>query len=118
MTKKKNVRILIIYSIAPIYSIKSCIILHHHHSLDDNDYENILSDKVNIGRITTANDNRNNLPPELLNALAWHSKSSGNISRMGSRLPVVGSWHVFERALWNENSKTNELVSCFLAQIK
>lgn len=95
----------VVVLIAPIYSIKSCIILHRHHRFDDNDYENILSDKVNIGRITTANDNRNNLPPELLNALAWHNKSSGKISRMGSLLPVVGSWQVFERALCKDIRK-------------
>lgn len=41
------------------------------------------------------------LTAELLSALAWHIKSSGNTSRNGITLPVCGSVHVFRRALCN-----------------
>jgi len=46
-----------------------------------------------------AKDNRNMRWPELLNALAWQSRSSGKISRMGRCRPDVGSWQVLARAL-------------------
>lgn len=39
------------------------------------------------------------LTAELLNALAWHNKSSGNTSKNGTAFPVSGSTHVLRRAL-------------------
>lgn len=48
------------------------------------------------------------LTAELLSALAWHNKSSGNTSKNGTTLPVCGSIHVFRRARYgNRNQNQN-----------
>lgn len=47
---------------------------------------------------------------ELLKALAWHSKSSGNTSKNGTTFPVCGSIHVFRRARYgNRKSKSKSI---------
>lgn len=57
--------------------------------------------------LTKIGINRHLFTAELLSALAWHSKSSGNISKNGITFPVCGSMQVFRRALckWEKNKK-------------
>lgn len=52
----------------------------------------------NINNLTNTGISIHLLTAELLKALAWHSKSSGNISKNGITLPVCGSVQVFLRA--------------------
>lgn len=59
-----------------------------------------------------------NVSPKLLNADAWHKRSSGNISRNGIRLPLTGSIQVLCLALCcgsfndekNEKNKKKEML--------
>lgn len=52
----------------------------------------------NINTLTNIGISIHLFTAELLSALAWHSKSSGKISKNGISLPVCGSIHVFLRA--------------------
>lgn len=65
---------------------------NHTNVLNSTNITRNTSNLINIGinvHLVTA---------ELLSALAWHSKSSGKISKNGISLPVCGSMHVFFRA--------------------